>query len=478
MATLIQSPSAPALARAAELPKPLIGSALLFSADLLSLSGAIGLAVSAWAIIVRAPIEVTVPHFIVIATALIAYAARNLYDPFGLTQTEQLRTIVGTTTLVYLTMSVGLFLSKQSTTQSRGVFLCCWALSIILVPLLRAIVVAYASPCSWWGHPAILVGGGSTAAEELLHLFRNHPALGIRPVAVVDDGGVSHIAGVPVLADMDTAEAHAQRLGIYHAVVVEPGANSQALLDRCAAQFANVLVIPQIGAQTSLWISPKDLGGTLGLEVRHNLLVPLNRVLKRALDLVVALSSGILAIPIIAVSAIWIFCVSRGSPFFSQRRQSAQCGFFHVYKLRTMYPDAEMMLLQYLQHSSDATAEWQRDFKLKDDPRVLPGIGKLLRRTSLDELPQLWNVLKGEMSVVGPRPIVAAEVERYGSSFDIVKRVKPGLTGLWQVSGRNDVSYAERVRLDAYYVRNWSIWLDITILARTALVLLFRQGAY
>ncbi|MEL6763560.1 MAG: sugar transferase, partial [Cyanobacteria bacterium J06607_6] len=121
--------------------------------------------------------------------------------------------------------------------------------------------------------------------------------------------------------------------------------------------------------------------------------------------------------------------------------------------------------------------EWEKERKLKSDPRITR-IGRLLRRTSLDELPQLWNVLRGEMSLVGPRPIVDAEVAHYADKFELYKRVPPGITGLWQVSGRNDVTYSERVNLDAYYVRNWSVWLDIYILLRTIWVVLIGDGAY
>jgi Undecaprenyl-phosphate galactose phosphotransferase WbaP len=456
---------------------PFLGSALLVVSDTIALIAAMAMGAALWPVVRPSAFAVLPTYLVAIAATLSAYAVQGFYSSFGVAETDQLRRLFGTTTLVYLTLTAALFLSKEATSHSRGVFVCSWALSVLLVPLLRAAVVAQASRQSWWGRPAIIVGGGASV-EGLLRLFRSHPVLGIKPVAVLDGGDSADTGGLPVLSNMDAAEAYARRLHICHAVVVEPGANAQALFDRCAAQFANVLVIPQLSAKTSLWISAKDLSGTLGLELRHNLLVPLNRGLKRALDLTVALCAGVIAIPIVAVSAAWICCVSPGSPFFAQRRQSSQGRSFRVYKLRTMYPNADLMLLQYLERSDDAKVQWQRDFKLKDDPRVLPGIGRLLRRTSLDELPQLWNVLKGEMSVVGPRPIVAAEVERYGASFDIVQRVKPGLTGLWQVSGRNDVSYAERVRLDAYYVRNWSIWLDITILVRTAQVLLFRKGAY
>jgi lipopolysaccharide/colanic/teichoic acid biosynthesis glycosyltransferase len=142
-----------------------------------------------------------------------------------------------------------------------------------------------------------------------------------------------------------------------------------------------------------------------------------------------------------------------------------------------MVMNGDQVLLQYLAQHPELALEWERNQKLKDDPRVTR-IGKFLRRTSLDELPQLWNVLKGEMSLVGPRPIIQEEVARYGDRFSLYTQVYPGLTGLWQVSGRNDTSYDERVRLDTYYVRNWSLWLDIYLLARTAGVVLAGRGAY
>jgi lipopolysaccharide/colanic/teichoic acid biosynthesis glycosyltransferase len=142
-----------------------------------------------------------------------------------------------------------------------------------------------------------------------------------------------------------------------------------------------------------------------------------------------------------------------------------------------MVPDADQVLLKYLDESPDLRAEWEVNFKLKDDPRVTK-FGKFLRKVSLDEFPQLWNVLKGEMSLVGPRPIVAEEAARYESGYGMYTCVRPGITGLWQISGRNDVEYNFRVMLDDYYVRNWSIWLDIHVIVSTPWVVLARKGAY
>jgi lipopolysaccharide/colanic/teichoic acid biosynthesis glycosyltransferase len=142
-----------------------------------------------------------------------------------------------------------------------------------------------------------------------------------------------------------------------------------------------------------------------------------------------------------------------------------------------MVTNAEEALKKHLAENPELQKEWDRDHKLRNDPRVTR-VGKFLRKTSLDELPQLWNVLKGEMSLVGPRPIVEAEVKKYGAGYDFYTKVPSGLTGLWQVSGRNDTTYQERIRLDCFYVGNWSVWLDLCILFRTVSAVLLRKGAY
>ena len=142
-----------------------------------------------------------------------------------------------------------------------------------------------------------------------------------------------------------------------------------------------------------------------------------------------------------------------------------------------MHADADWLLTQHLQDNSELRWEWEQDHKLRSDPRVTR-VGRFLRATSLDELPQLWNVFRGEMSLVGPRPIVDEEIPKYGQVYKLYQRVTPGISGLWQVSGRSNTTYEERVALDAYYVRNWSVWLDLVILARTVGGVIFRRGAF
>jgi Undecaprenyl-phosphate galactose phosphotransferase WbaP len=179
----------------------------------------------------------------------------------------------------------------------------------------------------------------------------------------------------------------------------------------------------------------------------------------------------------ILLLAVLVRLESPGPVFYGHRRIGRDHCSFRAWKLRTMKVNGDELLRKALAENGALREEWLRDRKLRHDPRITR-VGRFLRKASLDELPQMWNVLRGEMSLVGPRPIVEEEVISYGQNFSLYCRVTPGLTGLWQVSGRNTVSARDRVRLDSYYVRNWSPWLDLHILARTAKVVLTGQGAY
>jgi len=203
---------------------------------------------------------------------------------------------------------------------------------------------------------------------------------------------------------------------------------------------------------------------------------PARRFNKRLFDIVAASLLLSLLAPLFLALA---YLVGRdgGNVLFGHRRIGAQGRAFKCWKFRSMVPNAEAVLARVLETDPQARAEWQRDFKLRNDPRITP-IGRFLRSTSLDELPQLLNVLAGEMSLVGPRPIVADEVPRYGAAFHDYTRCRPGITGIWQVSGRNDTGYRQRVQLDQEYARNWSFGADLAVLLRTPIAVLRRSGAY
>lgn len=213
------------------------------------------------------------------------------------------------------------------------------------------------------------------------------------------------------------------------------------------------------------------------MEIRHNLLIPSVRRAKRVLDLVATAVGGLFALPLIAVLALLVRAESGGPIFYKAQRMGRDGNLFSCVKFRTMVPDAEAVLQKMLEENPAAREEYARYHKLRDDPRTTT-IGRFLRRTSLDELPQLWNVVMGEMSLVGPRPYLPRESQDIGATQSEILRVYPGITGPWQVSGRSATSFVERVEIDAQYVRNWSVWLDVVLLARTVRTLLVDRGAY
>lgn len=219
------------------------------------------------------------------------------------------------------------------------------------------------------------------------------------------------------------------------------------------------------------------MAGSCVVAVRSGLLDARSQKIKRAADILMALCLIVLALPLALAIAAAIALETRGPVFFIHTRIGKGGRRFRMWKFRSMVVDADVVLKRHLDENREHLSEWLRTRKLKCDPRVTR-VGWLLRRSSLDELPQLWNVLRGDMSMVGPRPIVQQEIARYGPVFSLYSRVTPGLTGLWQVSGRNDTSYRERIALDAQYIRNWSLLGDLRVLLRTVRVVICGHGAY
>jgi len=201
------------------------------------------------------------------------------------------------------------------------------------------------------------------------------------------------------------------------------------------------------------------------------------RVVKRCLDVFLVVIASPVILLAVGIIAAMVVVSSPGPVFYSHRRIRKNAAFFSMWKFRTMCVNSAEVLEEYLAANPAARAEWNKTHKLRIDPRITP-VGLFLRRYSLDELPQFWNVLMGQMSLVGPRPIVAAEVEKYKDRFGCYCRVKPGLTGLWQVSGRSELSYDERVALDCDYVERWSLRRDFVILLRTFSTVINQDGAY
>ncbi len=409
------------------------------------------------------------------------YALLGLYPGVGLSVPEEIRRVFTATTTVYLLLGSTTFLFKEAETFSRAIFLVAWVLSLVGVPLTRALLRHWFAAQPWWGYPVVIMGAGKTG-EEVARAMQRQPGLGFKPVAFLDDDHTKQgeCRGIPVLGGLALAPKLAREWGVRHAVLAIPGISRPRLLEvieRYGSAFPKLTLIPDLFGMASLWVSATDMGGILGLDLRHNLLQPSARWLKRGLDLMGVLVGGLLLLPLLALIALLIRLDSSGPVGFAHERLGKDGRRFRALKFRTMVQNADEVLCQALKQDPALRAEWERDQKLRRDPRITR-VGAWLRRTSLDELPQLWNVLVGEMSLVGPRPIVQAEVERYGDRFSLYAQVLPGMTGLWQVSGRNQTPYAQRVALDTYYVRNWSPWLDFYLLARTVWAVLWSDGAY
>jgi len=411
------------------------------------------------------------------------FAFQGLYPGIGMGAVEHIRRVFGGITLVYLMLTAAMFMTKDRWADSRGGFFFAWALSLALAPAGRWFCGQTFGRRSWWGVPVVILGAGETGRRVIRNLGMNR-VLGYRPLVCLDDDPGKHgdCAGVPVTGFLSDAADLAAEYRIRYAIVAMPGMPRAALtahLRHWARTFPNILIIPDLFGIASLWIETRDLGGVLGLEIRHNLLKPVNRWIKRAVDVAAAAAGLVLIAPLVFIAALWIKAASRGPAFFVQEREGENGKPIRILKLRTMYVNAEGMLERHLAANAEDRSEWDQFCKLKNDPRVLPGVGKLLRRTSLDEIPQLWNILKGEMSLVGPRPFPVYHNSRFDPEFRSLRtQVRPGLTGMWQVNARSDGDLDVQESLDSYYIRNWSLWLDLYLLIRTARVVLTGEGAY
>ncbi|MFE4105241.1 undecaprenyl-phosphate galactose phosphotransferase WbaP [Almyronema epifaneia] len=417
----------------------------------------------------------------VLCVFIVAYGIAGLYPGITVSPVDELRRTSLTTTLIYLALGSAIFLFREGEAYSRSIFLMAWLLSIAFVLLGRFGLRSLFAPCRWWGYPVVVLGAGKTG-EMVIRMLQRQPQIGLKPVAVLDDNPQKHgdLAGVPVIGGLSLAPILVREQQIPYAIAAMPGVPRERLLKLLSLHgqtFPHMLVIPDLFGIASLWVAARDLGGILGLEIRQQLLLPGPRLLKALLDYSLTLILGILALPLIGLIAIAVQIDSPGPIFYGHTRIGQNGKIFKAWKFRSMVKNSAQVLEQYLSSHPEAKALWLRDQKLQRDPRITR-VGAFLRRTSLDELPQLWNVLRRQMSLVGPRPIITEEIWRYDDKFELYLQVLPGITGLWQVSGRNHVPYEERVNLDAYYVRNWSVWLDVYILIRTFWVVITGYGAY
>jgi len=406
------------------------------------------------------------------------FCAIGLYSKKAVHPAVELRKVVCAVALASIVLASVHRYSSASDTQAAMIigFLSQTACVIGFRTLLRATLIRL----GLWLTPAVIIGSGPLA-QSLIQILEKHKHIGLKPVAMVtaENPQSGSLSGRLLIEHPANARRLRDECGISHAIIAEedlPAGNLEIMTEHYAQLFDQVILMangPTIG---SLSVHAVDVGGFLGLEVPSTNLNWTGKIVKRSLDLSVASLAAVFALPIFALLYVAIRLSSPGPVFYGQRRIGQNGRYFTAWKFRSMVTDAEAVLEQHLSRDPELRREWELTHKLANDPRVLP-VGKLLRKSSLDELPQLWNVIRGEMSLVGPRPIVDAEVPRYGDAFAYYKMVRPGVTGMWQISGRSNTSYAERVRYDEYFVRNWSVWLDLYILFRTVKTVLLREGA-
>jgi Undecaprenyl-phosphate galactose phosphotransferase WbaP len=408
------------------------------------------------------------------------FALRRLYPADAMSPVEEFRRITTSTAIVFANLIVSSFTAKHADSYSRIVVAGAWILSTVLLLVGRTMWRATIRRKPWWGTSTVLIGSGPMAAAVLRSLHEDQ-SLGIHVVGILADGPLaSQIEGVPVLGGFQMAPAIAREYRIRNAIVVASGNGAMEMgemIRQYGRYFPHLLVVPPSLGPANVSVETKALGALLALEVKQNLLLPWPCICKRILDLALAATLAFCLLPLIVLISLLVKLTSRGPVFYGQGRIGRDQHRFKAWKFRTMLADADQVLEYYLTSNPALEAEWARGHKLKNDPRVTP-LGRFLRQWSLDELPQLWNVLRGDMSLVGPRPIVDAEIPQYASRFAEYSSVLPGLTGLWQVSGRSDTTYQQRVDLDSYYANNWSPWFDIYLLAKTFGAVWNRRGAY
>ena len=376
-----------------------------------------------------------------------------------------------------------LYIARIAGSTSRMFIAVFWVLSFILLVVFRYIVKKILEKYQLLQIPVLIIGAGKTA-ELLVQGIKNDAGMGYKIIGLLEDNKVEKgiLENYPVLGKFSDAEQVITKYNINHVFIAAPGLEQGKLtkliykvqpLVKSMGVIPNLVGVPMGGIEAESLFNEK----LMLLRLKNNLARPINRWIKTIFDYVLTITGTVVISPILIIIALWIYKDSPGPVIFQHRRIGKNGKEFNCYKFRSMCVDAKEKLEQLLKTNPEAKAEWEKDFKLKNDPRITKS-GEFLRKTSLDELPQIFNVLKGEMSLVGPRPIIRDEMIRYGEYIEDYLMVKPGITGMWQVSGRSDTDYKQRVQLDSWYVRNWSVWLDTMLLWRTGKIVLQCKGAY
>jgi len=374
-----------------------------------------------------------------------------------------------------------LFIMKRGQDFSRALILTMAIISLALFPLLRLYFKRVLYALGLMKRKILIVGSGASAVNACASI-KNEPNLGYELAGFIDDDAVvQEIDGYKVRKGISNIERYINSAGIHDVIVAKPELEKEALtklLNNIQHKAENTLFIPDI---SGIAVSGTELRHffreqTIIIEIKNNLANPLIYGTKRVVDYLTGLAIFIIFLVPMLIIALIVKLDSKGPAILRQKRLGKNAREFYCYKFRTMYPEAEARLQQILENDKIAREEYEKYWKLTDDPRITR-IGNILRKTSLDELPQIINVIRGEMSLIGPRPYLPREWGCVKDESPTIHALPPGITGLWQVSGRNNQDYKYRITMDSWYVKNWSLWLDMMIFFQTFGVVIKRDGA-
>ncbi len=412
---------------------------------------------------------------------ILIFQILNLYPGVSLAPAEELKRFTIGSFMAHGGIIMSRYIEDNDWDAITAALIVSFFFSTVILIVARNITHLLLFKTKLGGIPAVVYGSGTTGklvVDRLLGSIRT----GYVPVLILDDDPASgdNYRGIPIIHDTTAGPEIVRRYKIRMAIVAMPKMDTtklKRLLNYSVSAFRYNVLVPDFFNVTNIWMSVRDFDGILGFVTSHRLKMFWTLAIKRFMDLSLVIIGGIILLPLLLLIALLIKISSPGPVLYKHKRIGMNGKHFVAYKFRSMVVNSDEVLRQILDSDPEIKKEWEANYKLRNDPRITK-IGKILRRTSFDEFPQLLNILKGEMSLVGPRPIIDAEIEKYGEDYQRIFSVKPGLTGLWQVSGRSDADYNERVSYDTYYLQSWSVWLDLWVLLKTFGVVIKGKGAY
>jgi len=422
-----------------------------------------------------------VTYWVYLPVFVLVFQIENLYPGVSLAPSEELRRFFIGSLMAHGGIIFSKYIEENRYDAISAALSLSFFFSVFYLQIFRSFFRWLLHRTKSGGIPAVIYGG-KTMGKLIADKLTDNRALGYNPVLILEEdaAGEEEYRGIPICAGIYSGREIVRRFNIKVAIVAISHISRKdlvSLVNNSVSAFRYNILIPDFFGITTIWSSARDFDGIFGLATSQKLKIPLNLYVKRFTDLFISVAGGAVILPFLLVIAILIKCTSKGPVLYRHKRVGMHGREFYAYKFRTMVVDADKILERLLSDDPRARLEWEASQKLKDDPRVT-GFGRFLRKMSLDEFPQILNVIQGDMSLVGPRPIVQSEIPKYGEDFNRIFSVKPGITGLWQVSGRSETDYAGRVSFDTYYLQNWSIWLDLWILYKTFRAVLAGRGAY